>query len=236
MSLPEVYRLAHTAECRLQMAAGAKERDLRFVVGHLMHYESLRLRIVEIEHDISKSDRARAVQFQGTGELKKKPSTGQLGRRSPPPPAPAPHQSSLLDDKGHIPGLDDEDEDELSDSASDDVAIDSDNDDGDDDNDLSLTRFPSGSARPPPLEADEGDEVDEYSDEPVSPEEPDEASIEQAVKGESNELLAAYYNRTRKCSCHGKTEVAERFGRVWELPVGEGDRVGVTRVVAEVGA
>jgi hypothetical protein len=231
MSLPEVYRLAHTAECRLQMAAGAKERDLRFVVGHLMHYESLRLRIVEIEHDISKSDRARAVQFQGTGELSKKPSTGQLGRRSPPPP-PA-HQSSLLGN-GHIPGLDDEDEDELSDSASDDVDVDEDDDD--DEDDLSLTRFPSGSARPPPLEPDEGDEVDEYADEPVSPEEPDQASIEQAMKGESNEILAAYYNRTRKCRCHGKTDVAESFGRVWELPAGEGDKVGVTRVVAEVGA
>jgi len=234
MSLPEVYRLAHTAECRLQMAAGAKERDLRFVVGHLMHYESLRLRIVEIEHDISKSDRARAVQFQGAGELKKKPSTGQLGRRSPPPPPPSSkHQSSPLDDR-HIPGLDDDEEDELSDSASDDVDLDGDDDD--DDDDLSLTRFPSGSARPPPLEADEGDEVDEYADEPVSPEEPDQASIEQAVKGESNELLAAYYNRTRKCSCHGKTDDAESFGRVWELPPGEGDRVGVTRVVAEVSA
>jgi hypothetical protein len=228
MSLPEVYRLAHTAECRLQMAAGAKERDLRFVVGHLMHYESLRLRIVEIEHDISKSDRARAVQFQGAGELKKKPSTGQLGRRSPPPPP----QSSLRNNKDHIPGLDDEDEDELSDSASDDVAIDSEDDD---DDDLSLTRFPSGSARPPPLELDDSDEEDEYSDEPVSPEEPDQTSIEQAIKGENNELLAAYYNRTRKCSCHGLKAEADEFGRVWELPAGEGGREGVTRVLAEVG-
>jgi hypothetical protein len=227
MSLPEVYRLAHTAECRLQMAAGAKERDLRFVVGHLMHYESLRLRIVEIEHDISKSDRARAVQFQGTGELKKKPSTGQLGRRSPPPPPKT--QSSLRNKNDHILGLDEEDEDELSDSASDDVAIDSE----DDDDDLSLTRFPSGGARPPPLEPDDSDE-DEYSDEPVSPEEPDQASVEQAMKGESNELLATYYNRTRKCSCHGLKAEAESFGRVWELPAGEGDREGVTRVLAEV--
>jgi hypothetical protein len=107
MSLPEVYRLAHTAECRLQMAASAKSRDLRFVVGHLMHYESLRLRIVEIEHDIGRSQRAKEVQFKGTGDLKKKPSTGQLGRRSPPPPP-----------SNGIPGLDEEDELDLSDSAS----------------------------------------------------------------------------------------------------------------------
>jgi hypothetical protein len=213
MSLPEVYRLAHTAECRLQMAANSKDRDLRFVVGHLMHYESLRLRIVEIEHDIGKSQRAKAVQFQGTGELKKKPSTGQLGRRSPPPPP-----------SNNIPGLDKEDEDDLSDSASDDEA----------DEDLGLMRFPSGSARPPPLEPDDED-YDDDDDEPVSPEEPDQASLEQAIKGQSNDLLASYYNKTKGCPCHGKTH-AESFDRVWELPPSKDDKEGVTRVVAEVRA
>lgn len=216
MSLPEVYRLAHTAECRLQMAANAKSRDLRFVVGHLMHYESLRLRIVEIEHDIGRSQRAKAVQFQGTGDLKKKPSTGQLGRRSPPPPP----------NNAPIPGLDTEDEDNLSDSAS---------DDEDDDGELGLTRFPSGSARPPPLEPDDGEDDDEDSDELVSPTEPDQAELEQAIKGESNPLLASYYNSTKKCPCHGKTD-ADTFERVWELPAGKGDKEGVTRVVAEVRA
>lgn len=211
MSLPEVYRLAHTAECRLEMAAAKGDRDLRFVVGHLMHYESLRLRIVEIEHDISKNERARAVQFQGTGELRKKPSTGQLGRKSPPPPP-----------NNHIPGLDDEDEDQLSDSD-------------EDDDELSLQRFSSGSARPPPLEPDEGDDVDEDADEPESLEEPDQASIEQAMKGESNELLASYYNKVKGCPCHGKTD-ADNFDRVWNLPPGKGDKKGVTRVVAKVRA
>lgn len=214
MSLPEVYRLAHTAECRLQMAANAKTRDLRFVVGHLMHYESLRLRIVEIEHDIGRSQRAKAVQFKGTGDLKKKPSTGQLGRKSPPPPP-----------NNNIPGLDKEDEDDLSDSASDD----------EDGEDLGLMRFPSGSARPPPLEPDYGDDDDDDSDEPVSPEEPDQASLEHAIKGQSNDLLASYYNDTKQCPCHGKTQ-AESFDRVWELPPGKGDKEGVTRIVAEVRA
>ena len=57
MSLREAYTLAHTAQCRLQMEASRPDRKLRFVVGHLMHYESMRLRIVEIEHDISRSRR-----------------------------------------------------------------------------------------------------------------------------------------------------------------------------------
>lgn len=217
MSLPEVYRLAHTAECRLEMAAGKPDRNLRFVVGHLMHYESLRLRIVEIEHDIGKSQRARAVQFQGAGELRKQPSTGQLRRRSPPPPP-------VNSRDGHIPGLDDEEEDQLSDSD-------------EDDEELGLQRFPSGSARPPPLEPDVGDdEDDEEPESPESPEEPDQAILEQAMKGESNELLAQYYNKMRKCPCHGKTETAEGFERVWELPPGKDDKEGVTRVVAEVRA
>lgn len=63
MSLREAYTLAHTAQCRLQMEASRPDRKLRFVVGHLMHYESMRLRIVEIEHDISRS---RRNSIQGT--------------------------------------------------------------------------------------------------------------------------------------------------------------------------
>ena len=72
-------------------------------------------------------------------------------------------------------------------------------------------------------------------DEPVSPEEPDQASLEQAIKGQSNDLLASYYNKTKGCPCHGKTH-AESFDRVWELPPSKDDKEGVTRVVAEVRA
>ncbi|QIX00195.1 hypothetical protein AMS68_005712 [Peltaster fructicola] len=61
MSLQEVYRLAHTAECRLNISAARPDRNLRFVVGHLMHYESLRLRIVEIEHVIGRNHRMQAT-------------------------------------------------------------------------------------------------------------------------------------------------------------------------------
>lgn len=218
MSLTEAYRLAHTAECRLQIAASRPDRNLRFVVGHLMHYESLRLRIVEIEHETSKSSRAKAVQFQGAG---RKSVPSRLGRRSPPP--------------SFIPGLDIEDLDDLSDE--DDVDIDDEADD-----DLGLTRFPSASAHrphppgietdvPPPLEADIDDEVDE-DDEPVSPEEPDQATLESVVKGDGSELLASMYEGVRKCGCHGHKD-APSFERMWELPSEPGQK-GVTRVVAEV--
>ncbi|KAK6443695.1 hypothetical protein LTR95_000522 [Oleoguttula sp. CCFEE 5521] len=207
MSLTEAYRLAHTAECRLNLAASRPDRSLRFVVGHLMTYESLRLRIVEIEHETSRSQRAKAVQFQGAGALRSSSSA----RRSPPPST--------------IPGLNEDDEDELSDDD------DMDDDEDDEDNGLSLQRFPSGSARPPPLEADLEDDVDE-DDEPVSPEEPDAATLETALKGDGSELLAGMYEGVRKCPCHGHKD-APSFGRMWELPPGEKGKEGVTRVIAE---
>ncbi|TKA68692.1 hypothetical protein B0A55_08087 [Friedmanniomyces simplex] len=226
MSLKEAYSLAHSAQCRLQLEASRPDRNLRFVVGHLMHYENLRLRIVQIEHDISKSQRASAVAFQGTGHVKgggglrHKPSTGQLGRRSPPPPPPAAVE------------LEDDDDEDLVDGG---MSLDDDEESG-----LGLTRFPSGSARPPQpppdLEPDEGEEYDE-DDEAVSPEEPDQATLEQAMKGAGDEHMGTMYEGVRKCRCHGKTG-APSLGRMWELPAGEEkkgtEKGGVTWAVAEV--
>jgi hypothetical protein len=235
MSLPEAYRLAHSAQCRLNLEASRPDRNLRFVVGHLMHYESLRLRIVEIEHDISRSQRAKAVQFRGTGDvqgqgLRHKPSTGQLGRKSPPPPATPVDADD--DDR------EDDDEDDDSD-ADDDYDINpEDMLEDDDDAGLGLTRFPSGSARPPQpppdLEPDEGDEVDE-DDEPISPEEPDQATLELALKGHGSDSLASMYEGVRKCPCHRNPD-APKFERMWELPAQEGQREGITRAVAAVTA
>jgi len=219
-SLKEAYYLAHTAQCRLQLEASRPERNLRFVVGHLMHYESLRLRIVEIEHDISRSQSAKAVQFRGTGhvdplshpDVRHKPSTGPLRRRSPPPPPAEPDSDEDGDEEEFDVGLED-------------------GEDG-----LGLTRFPSGASRPPrlppDLEPDDGDEDDDDDEEPVSPEEPDRATLEQALQGESNELLTSMYEGIRKCRCHGKLDVAPQVERMWALP-GSG-KDGVTRAVAQV--
>ena len=204
--------MAHSAQCRLQMAANRPERNLRFVVGHLMHYESLRLRIVEIEHDISKSERANAVAFKGTGHVTKKPSTGQLGRKSPPPP----------------PVVDDSD-------SSDDGSWSGD-EDQDQDAGLTLERFPSGSThppRPPPdLMPDLYDDEDDLI-EPVSPEEPDQATLEAALAGQADTNMANVYNGIKKCHCHHKQD-APAFENFWELPATEGQKEGVTRAVAQV--
>jgi len=240
MSLKDAYTMAHSAQCRLQTEANRPDRNLRFVVGHLMHYESLRLRIVEIEHDISKSQRAQAVQFRGTGHvghhLNHKPSTGQLGRRSPPPQA-----------CGIFTEIDDDDDDDDDDdSPDDDMLIGNDDGDDDDDDELGLTRFPSGSARhpqhpqhpPPELEPDDPTQEEEDEDEePVSPEEPDQATLQQALKGAGDDKMAQMYNRIKRCACHGKGEKPE-FERMWELPGSEhdGKSLAVAEVVEEVGA
>ncbi|KAK4611571.1 hypothetical protein CLAFUW4_13129 [Fulvia fulva] len=227
MSLKEAYHIAHSAQCRLQIEASRPDRNLRFLVGHLMHYESMRLRIVEIEHDVSKYQRASAVRFQGTGHvdhtLQHKPSTGQLGRRSPPPPQHSYDSESTEED----------DEDDVPDDLiyeDDDAAA------------LSLERFPSRTARvqTSPTTTDEPDLVedqfsdDDESDEPHSPEDPDQETLAQAVKGDGNELLASMYEGVRKCSCHGKSE-APSFSRMWELPPDkQHDKEGITRAVAQI--
>lgn len=227
MSLKEAYTMAHSAKCRLHMEADRPERNLRFVVGHLMHYESLRLRIVEIEHDISKNERAKAVAFKGTGHvskpetgLRKISSSGQLaGRRSPPPPADYVYGDEENDDNDEDDddpwsGGDDEDEDEES---------------------LGLQRFPSGSSRPPRpapglLPDEEGDDDDDP--EPISPEEPDQATLEAIIKGAGNTDMANMYNGMTKCVCHKKQD-APQFENFWELPVKDGAE-GRTRAIAQV--
>ncbi|KAK5129485.1 hypothetical protein LTR08_003208 [Meristemomyces frigidus] len=222
MSLREAYSLAHSAQCRLNLEASRPERNLRFVVGHLMHYESLRLRIVEIEHDVSRSERASAVRFQGTGQvctkMQHKPSTGQLRQKSPPPPV------VEYDD-------DDGDDDSMSDGLSDEV---------DGIEDLILTRFPSASAQPsqptPELEQDDADYDDYEADEAISPGDPDQAMLGQIVKGDGNEDLTKMYEHVRVCPCHGEVD-APRIERMWELPAGEGGtKEGWTRAVAQVAA
>lgn len=188
---------------------------MRFLVGHLMHYESLRLRIVEIEHDISKSARASTVQFKGTGHvdhrLQHKPSTGSLGRKSPPPPPPEY----------------DDDEDDLDDFLDDEEA----------DEGLSLERFPSGAARqsqPPPPELDPDDEDEDDDDDFDEPVSPDDETVAECVKGDGDELMATMYEGVRKCVCHGKSD-APSFSRMWELPPDKANaKPGVTRAIAQV--
>ena len=90
MDPTETYSLAHTARCKLQMAADTPDRDLRFILGHAFTLDKLRLRIAEIEMDnneedepISSSRGRRRVSFRNNAA---RPNNLER-RRSPPPPA-----------------------------------------------------------------------------------------------------------------------------------------------------
>lgn len=176
-----------------------------------MHYESLRLRIVEIEHDIHEDRRARQANIDHTLQHKPSTSTGHSHPLS---------QQTYLDD---APEVDEYDE-----------LID-DEDAGDD---LSLSRFPSGSSRPHPPELESDDSSDDDYDEDFlidySPGTPDHDALERAVKGKEDELVASMYDSVRRCSCHDE-EDAPAFERMWELPDDEAhSKEGVTRAVGQV--
>ncbi|OQV03170.1 hypothetical protein CLAIMM_08249 [Cladophialophora immunda] len=49
------YTLAHTAQCKLKIAANRPDRNLRFVLGHAFTLDNLMVRIVEIENQSAKS-------------------------------------------------------------------------------------------------------------------------------------------------------------------------------------
>lgn len=211
MSLKEAYTLAHTAQCRLNIEASRPDRNLRYVVGHLMHYESLRLRIVEIEHDIYQDRRATQANIDHT--LQHKPSTGQMGQKPPPP------TQTYLDDSS-----DSDDYDELI-------------DDEDAGEDLALERCPSSSRpQPPDLESDDSSE-DDYDEDfliDYSFEQVDHDTLERTVKGEESDLVASMYEGVRRCSCHGETDAPE-FERMWELPTDEAhSKDGTTRALGQV--
>jgi hypothetical protein len=223
MSLKETYSLAHTARCKLQLSVDRPDRNLRFVVGHAMHLDSLMLRIVEIEESVQQPQHASAVKFRGTpasgstGALPRLPRT--MAKRSPPP------RAEELDS--------DEDEDEDEDVE----------DDGDEE-DLGLTRFPSGSAAPPrhaqhtpqliPSDGDSSSSSDDDDDgdgDGLAGRDPE--SFRDIINGNSNgdQFLAELYNDVKNCPCH-KSD-APKIERAWEIPGEEGGkRMAVVEVAA----
>jgi hypothetical protein len=56
MSAKETYSIAHSAQCKLHMAANAPDRNLRFVLGHAFTLDKVLLRIVEIENSSVKDE------------------------------------------------------------------------------------------------------------------------------------------------------------------------------------
>ncbi|RDI82735.1 hypothetical protein Vi05172_g7291 [Venturia inaequalis] len=233
MSLKQTYNLAHTARCKLHLAADRPDRDLRFLVGHAMHLDSLMLRIIEIEENVEPPLNASGgLSFKGVAHASssKSPLSDSKSRRSPPPPKSAEDESSDDDD---------------------------DDDGGDDDGgigkyeeeaemgggELSLSRFPSGSARPPPQrdiasapgpELSDGDESSSSSSSDEGEYTWDPSVLRDLVRTDSDEGLKKVYRDVSSCPCHkGEGPVVERM---WEVLGGmEGGKEGVRYAVAELG-
>lgn len=213
-SLRETLSIAHTAECKLHLAANSPERDLRFMLGHALTLDSISLRLVEIEKEAStvqQPSHATSVKFQAATNCPTK------RKKSPPPNRFTEMHAS------------DEDEDE-------DDYISSD----DDQDELSLMRFPSGSAKPPQEPPDLVPSEDDSSDEedPPSPVLPSDDVLRDIMKGDGDENLMNAYAGVKKCHCHGHHEDAPKIQRMWEIPAREDEQRadGVRMAVAEVAA
>ena len=218
MSARQTISLAHTAECKLQIAADKPDRNLRFILGHAFTLDKLRLRVLEIESGSSGSDdgegipeltadRPRRVSFPNNAKAH---SASNAKNRSPPPSAEAQHESSSEEED-----FDDEAE------------------DNEEDEGLGLRRFGSATVKPPRMIEDE-DSSDEEADEPISPPPiPTELELQSITAGPENEELAVLYHGVSKCPCHGHHKDAPHVGRAWEVPQKPGytgNRVAVVEV------
>jgi hypothetical protein len=207
MSVAETIKIAHTARCKLQMAADRPDRNLRFILGHAFTLDNLRLRIAEIEEEEDSIPeptpaQQRRVSFSG----KPKPiNVGFEGRKSPPPPP-------LEDD------LDDEE---------DDIEEDEEEDDG-----LSLQRFGSAAAQPPRIAGEEDGSSDD-DEEVVEPSIFTEDQLKTITSQKESQELKDAYTHVSGCPCHGeKGPAAENF---WEVPQAEGKggpRIAIVQVAA----
>ena len=167
MSVAETIKIAHTARCKLQLAADRPDRNLRFILGHAFTLDNQRLRIAEIEEEeegdmIPEPTPAEQRRVSFSGKVKQG-SSGVEGRRSPPPPP------QLEDD------LEEDDEEDLE-------------EDDEEDEGLGLQRFGSAAAQPPRIVGEESSSSDE-DEEGTSPSMFSEDQLKTITGGQGNEEL-----------------------------------------------
>ncbi|TVY88605.1 hypothetical protein LAWI1_G008803 [Lachnellula willkommii] len=216
MSVAETIKIAHTARCKLQLAADRPDRNLRFILGHAFTLDNVRLRIAEIEEEeeeeaeddtIAEPTPAEQRRVSFSGKTKQH-NSGAEGRRSPPPPP------QLEDD------LEEDDDEDLE-------------EDDEEDEGLGLQRFGSAAAQPPRIAGEESSGSDE-DEEGTNLSIFSEDQLKTITNGPGNEELKDAYKKVHKCPCHGKNGPAvERF---WDVPAAEetpGLRMAVVQISAE---
>lgn len=214
MSAVETYRIAHTARCKLQMAADRPDRNLRFILGHAFTLDKLRLQIAQIEEAIdseSESDDEQLPSAPSPGVVSFPKSTNRPvtstrhGRRSPPP-----ERSGELSD---------------SDSSQDE------DDEYGEEQELRLERFGSAAGLPPRMVDDEGsDEEDEL---PSPPGTPSKDEMRHLTQTSGNDELADMYHQVAGCRCQNHS--LPTVEKMWDVPQGpekDAPRLAIVQVAA----
>ena len=221
----ETLHLAHTARCKLQMAADRPERSFRFILGHALTLDKVLLRVAEIEStgdDGWNQNRERDVKepeeghIRFTGPMKERGIGSQRTQRRS-PPAPSTPQPRLNVDDVDVEDLenDDEEEEEEEDGGA-------------------LKRFPSATEAPPRKVTQGEDEGIGDMDSRTDEFEWSEERLKELTGKHGNSELVDAYNHIAGCPCHGQK--APFADNVWEIPSKtngqNGRRVAIMRVQA----
>jgi hypothetical protein len=211
MSAMEAYKIAHTARCKLQIAADRPDRNLRFILGHAFTLDNLRLQIAQIEQamdsesESSEDEDAPSAPSPGVVSFPRstnRPVTSTHRRRSPPP-----ERTGALSDSDSSPH----------------------EDDGDGEEDLRLERFGSAAGLPPRMVDDDGSDDDDELQSP--PGTPSEEELRHLTQNAGNDELADMYQAVARCPCqdHARPTVE----KMWDIPKGpeqDGPRLAVVQV------
>jgi hypothetical protein len=209
MSATDTYRIAHTAACKLQLAADRPDRNLRFILGHAFTLDKIRLQIARIEEDADSDE----DEEEADRDIPTPPSPGVVSfprsanrpvaftrRKSPPP-------------ENHAQ----------------DISSDEDVEEEEEEEDLRLERFGSAAGLPPRMIDDEGS--DEEDEPPSPPGTPSKQELKVLTEGDANPGLTDMYQRVAGCPCHGHEAPAAE--KVWDIPQTmekEGPRLAVVQV------
>lgn len=88
MSQRETISLAHTANCKLKLAASRPDRNLRLLLGHALTVDNINLRLMQIEDDskiVSKPNHANSIKFKAHDNSGVKRSPLSNRQKTPPP-------------------------------------------------------------------------------------------------------------------------------------------------------
>lgn len=218
MSLSDTYRIAHTAQCKLQLAADRPDRNLRFILGHAFTLDNLRLQIAQIEENLdaeSESDEEEDVDREAAPrppspgvvsfpKSSNRPVTSIHRKKSPPP-----ERMTSQSYSDSSPEEDDEEEEE---------------------EDLRLERFGSASGLPPRMVDDEGSDEEEELSEPSTP---TKDEMRQLTQGDGNLELSDIYQKVAGCPCqHHQQPKAEKMWDIPQKPEKDAPRLAIVQIAA----